>query len=112
MKTILLIDDCESYQFLLQEELSEEGYEVITASRVEDVLSESKGIKPDLLILELRQRDVKEETFEKIRELYPHIPLIGHSTLVQCPSEFQKWMNFYISKSSETDGIKELIRSL
>jgi CheY-like chemotaxis protein len=39
MKTILYIDNSESYRFLLQEELSEEGFEVVAASSMEEALS-------------------------------------------------------------------------
>jgi len=40
MKTILCVDDSESHRFLLREELSEEGFQVVTASCNEEVLSE------------------------------------------------------------------------
>ena len=112
MKIVLLTDASQNDRFLLQEELSEEGYEVIPANSIEEVLSKFKEIKPDLLMLEVKQKDVKEETLEKTKEHYPDIPLIGHSPYIQCPSEFQRWINFYLSKSSETDGIKELRRGL
>ncbi len=112
MKMILLIDDSESYRFLLKEELSEEGYEVIPAGSIEEVFSKFKRAKPDMLVLEVRQQDVKEETLEKLKERYPEIPWIGHSTLIQCPDEFKKWVNFYLSKSPNMDGIKELIRGI
>ena len=39
MITILSADGSESHGFLLREELSEEGYNVVTASHNEEVLS-------------------------------------------------------------------------
>lgn len=112
MKRILLIDASESHQFLLQEELSEEGYDMIAANSIEEALSKHEEINPNLIILELRQRDVKEENLRKLKDQYPDPPLIGYSTFTQCPDEFEKWISFYFPKSWETDGLKGLIRTL
>jgi DNA-binding NtrC family response regulator len=112
MKTILYVDNSESHRFLLREALSEEGYEVFTSESIEDALSQFTGVKPDLLILELRQMDAKKENFRKLKEQYPGIPLIGYSTFTQCPGEFKEWIDFYLTKSPETDEIKSLVRVL
>jgi len=112
MKTILYIDNSESYRFLLQEELSEEGFEVVTASNMEEALSKWTRINPDLVILELRQNRLSEEVFERLRNKYPKVLWIGYSTYFQCPEEFKKWVNFYLPKSLEIKEIKTLIQSL
>lgn len=112
MKTILYIDNSESYRFLLQEELSEEGFEVVTASSMEEALSKWTRTNPDLVILELRQNRLSEEVFERLRNKYPKVLWIGYSTYFQCPEEFKKWVNFYLPKSLEIKEIKTLIQSL
>lgn len=112
MKTILYIDNSESHRVLLQEVLSEEGYEVFTLESSEDTLSQFTGVRPDLLILELRQKDAKKENFQKLRKQYPETLLIGYSTFAQCPSEFTEWVDFYLTKSSEVSEIKGLIKTL
>lgn len=112
MKTILYIDNSESHRFLLQEALSEEGYELFASGSIEEALSQFTDVEPDLLILELRQEDAKEENFQKLKKQYPDIPWIGYSTFAQCPGEFSEWVDFYLTKSSETDGIKNLIKAL
>lgn len=112
MKKILFIDDSESFRFLLKEELSEEGYKVVTANSNEEVLSKYREFSPDLIILELRQKNVKEESFEQLKKQYPNIPWVGYSTLNQCPEEFKKWVHFYLQKSWETEGLKGLIRNV
>jgi DNA-binding NtrC family response regulator len=89
MKIVPLMDASENDRFLLQEEFSEEGTEVIPANSIEEVLSKFEKIQPDLLISEVRQKDVKEETLEKIKEHWPDIPLIGHSTSIQCQVNFR-----------------------
>jgi DNA-binding NtrC family response regulator len=112
MKTIFYIDNSESYRFLLQEELSEEGFEVVTASSMEEALSKWTRINPDLVIFELRQNRLREEVFERLRNKYPKVLWIGYSTYFQCPEEFKKWVNFYLPKSSKIEEIKTLIKSL
>jgi DNA-binding NtrC family response regulator len=112
MKTILCVDDSESHRFLLREELSEEGYKVVTASSNEEVLSECREFCPDVIILELRQRNVREKSFEELKKQYPTIPWVGYSTFPQCPEEFRKWVQFYLPKSSEINGLKGLIKCL
>jgi DNA-binding NtrC family response regulator len=112
MKTILFIDDTESHRFFLQEELSEEGYKVVTAKNNEEVLSKYREFYLDLIILELRQKDAREESFEELKRQYPNIPWIGYSTFMQCPDEFRKWINFYLPKYLDIDGLKEVLRQL
>jgi DNA-binding NtrC family response regulator len=112
MKTILYIDNSESYRFLLQEELSEEGFEVVTVSSMEEALSKWKEVNPGLVILELRQNRLSQDVFANLKSKYPEILWIGYSTYLQCPEEFKKWINFYLPKSSKTEGIKTLIQRL
>jgi len=112
MKTILCVDDSESFRFLLKEELSEEGYKVVTANSNEEVLSKYREFTPDLIILELRQKNVKEESFEQLKKQYPNIPWVGYSTFNQCPEEFKKWVRFYLQKSTKIEEIKMLIQNL
>jgi len=110
MKAILYIDHSESHRLLLQEELSQEGFHVVTASSMEEALSTWKEVNPGLVILELRQNRLSEDAFEKLRSKYPGILWIGYSTYLQCPEEFERWIHFYVSKSSKTEEIKTLIR--
>ena len=112
METILYIDNSESYRLLLQEELSQEGFRVVTASSIEEALSHWKEINPRLVILELRQNRLSEGVFEKLKNTYPDVLWIGYSTYSQCPEEFKKWVNFYLPKSSQIEEIKTLIESL
>jgi len=112
MKTILYIDESESYRFLLQEELSEEGYQVVTAETIEEALSKPGGMNPGLIILELRQKRFMEGAFDKLKDRYPGIPWIGYSTFSHCPDEFKKWVNGYLPKSSNIEVLEELIKNL
>lgn len=112
MKTILFIDESESYRFFLQEELSESGYEVLTANEIEEALSKYRDFNPNLIILELRQKNLKKESLQALKKQYSNIPWIGYSNFIQCPEEYKEWVNFYIQKSSEVNGLRNLIGSL
>lgn len=112
MKTVLIIDGSESHRFLLKEELSEEGFKVVMANNNDEVLSEYREFNLDLIIMELRQKDVSEESFKELKRVYPNIPWIGYSTFIHCPDEFKKLVHFYFPKSSEIAGLKRLIKCL
>ena len=112
MKTILYIDHSESWKFLLQEELEDEGYQIVTAGSIEEALSALNGVTPDLIILELRQKRFFRENLENLKKKYPDIPWIGFSTFYQCPSEYKKWVDHYLQKLPQTNEIKKLIKEL
>lgn len=112
MKTILYIDHSESYRLLLQEELSEEGYELATAVSIEDALARFKNLTPDLIILEFRQQRIKEKSLENLKKYYLNIPCIGYSTFTQCPSEYKRWVDYYLPKLPYMEDMKMLIKDL
>jgi CheY-like chemotaxis protein len=61
MGTILYIDESESFRFVLREQLSEEGYKVLTTCSSEEALSKFKRAKPSLIILEFGQKNGEKE---------------------------------------------------
>ena len=112
MKKILYIDHSESWKLLLQEELEDEGYQIVTAGSIEEALSALNGVTPDLIILELRQKRFIKDNFENLKKKYPCIPWIGFSTFFQCPNEYKKWIDHYLQKLPRTSEIKKLIKGL
>ena len=112
MKTILYIDHSESWKFLLQEELEDEGYQIMTAGSIEEALSALNGVTPDLIILELRQKRFFRENLENLKKKYPNIPWIGFSTFYQCPNEYKEWVDHYLQKLPRISEIKKLIKGL
>jgi DNA-binding response OmpR family regulator len=53
MKKILVVDDDKDLLYILAENLSEEGYAVITANKAETALKLSREESPDLVILDV-----------------------------------------------------------
>ena len=57
MAKILIVDDEEHIRYLYSEELSETGYEVITAESGYRLLERIEEEKPDLVVLDIKMID-------------------------------------------------------
>jgi DNA-binding response OmpR family regulator len=83
MKRILLVEDDEHIQFLIKEELVENGYEVIIASDGVEAMSmlQAEGaLSPDLIILDIRMPKMDGfETMGHILKSKIDSPIIIHS---------------------------------
>ncbi len=83
MKRILLVEDDEHIQFLIREELVENGYEVIIASDGVEAMSilQAEGApSPDLIILDIRMPKMDGfETMGHILKSKIDSPIIIHS---------------------------------
>ena len=54
MKNILVVDDDDAIRMLIEMELAEEGYQVLTASNAQDALKMVQTEDLDLVILDIR----------------------------------------------------------
>jgi DNA-binding response OmpR family regulator len=83
MKRILLVEDDEHIQFLIKEELVENGYEVIIASdgvEAMKMLQAEGAMSPDLIILDIRMPKMDGfETMGHILKSKIDSPIIIHS---------------------------------
>jgi DNA-binding response OmpR family regulator len=83
MKRILLVEDDEHIQFLIKEELVENGYEVIIASdgvEAMKMLQAEGALSPDLIILDIRMPKMDGfETMGHILKSKIDSPIIIHS---------------------------------
>lgn len=83
MKRILLVEDDEHLQFLIKEELVEEGYEVVVASDGVEAMSmllSDCSPRPDLIILDIRMPRMDGfETMGHILKSRVDSPVILHS---------------------------------
>ncbi len=83
MKRILLVEDDEHIQFLIREELVENGYEVTIASdgvEAMNMLQAEGALSPDLIILDIRMPKMDGfETMGHILKSKIDSPIIIHS---------------------------------
>ncbi|MBW2062039.1 MAG: response regulator [Deltaproteobacteria bacterium] len=76
-KKILIVDDEEHIRFLYSEELSDEGYEVVTTESGYKLLEKIEHEKPDLVVLDIKMIDYNGlDLLQEIRNKYYSLPVI------------------------------------
>jgi DNA-binding response OmpR family regulator len=114
MKTILVVDDDEAIRTLLQEELSDEGYQVIIAGNARDALKKVEEEALDLVILDIRMPGMDGlEALPRILGLKEGLPVILHSAYTQYQESFMSWAaDAYVVKSSDLTELKAKVKGL
>lgn len=112
MAKILIVDDEEHIRFLYSEELSDEGYEVITADSGLGLLERIANEKPDLIVLDIKMVDYNGlDLLQDIRNKYYDLPVI----LCTAYDTFKEDMksiaaDFYVIKSFDLTELKAKIK--
>ena len=117
MKRILLVEDDEHLQFLIKEELVENGYEVIIASDGVEAMSmlQAEGaLSPDLIILDIRMPKMDGfETMGHILKSKIDSPIIIHSAYSGYKNHpLTMAADAYVVKSHNFTQLKETISEL
>lgn len=77
MNTILIVDDEEWMQRFYEDELTEEGYEVITSGDGSKILELIEQKRPDIVILDIRLGEYNGlDLLQDIRNSYYDLPVI------------------------------------
>jgi len=112
MAKILIVDDEEHIRFLYSEELTEAGYEVITADSGLGLLEKIEKEKPDLIVLDIKMVDYNGlDLLQDIRNKYYDLPVI----LCTAYDTFKEDMksiaaDFYVIKSFDLSELKNKIK--
>ena len=111
MRKILLVDDEEYIRRLYAEELSDEGYEVVTVATGHDLLRKINLSQPSVVILDIRLVDYDGlELLQEIRSRYYDLPVIlctAYDTYKQDPKAFAA--DYYVIKSFDLSELKVMI---
>lgn len=111
MKRILIIDDDPSIQLLYEEELSEEGYDVIPSDGEKDVLQLIDAKRPDIILLDLILGSRSGLSLVRdIRNTFHAIPVIvttAYPTFKFDPKSVDA--DAYVTKNSDLTGLKQQI---
>ena len=76
-RRILAVDDDQKILKILQHTFQKEGFEVLTASSVEEALEKSRQLKPDLVVLDLMMPGMDGfETYQKLKTQREDLPVI------------------------------------
>ena len=111
MAKILIVDDEEHIRFLYSEELSEAGYEVITADTGYKLLQRIEDEKPDLVVLDIKMVDYNGlDLLQDIRNKFYNLPVV----LCTAYDTFKEDMksiaaDFYVIKSFDLSELKSKI---
>ncbi len=113
-KKILVVDDEKNIRLLLQEELNDEGYDVIQAESGEIALKKIKSEKPDVVTLDIKMPGEDGLTvLRRIRETEYDLPVIICSAYSVYKSDFSAVAaDHYVVKSSNFDELKDKIREI
>lgn len=108
MTKILLVDDEEYIRRFYAEELSEEGYEVVTVASGHNLLRKINLFQPDLVILDIKLMDYDGlELLQEIRCSHHDLPVIlctAYDTYKEDPRAFAA--DYYVIKSFDLTELK------
>jgi DNA-binding response OmpR family regulator len=114
MYKILLVEDEPHLLELYQEELQDEGYEVMTTMDGEEAVLLTKKNLPDLVVLDIKIKKLHGlEVLKKIKEFNKDLPVVLNSAYETFKSDFSSWIaDAYLIKSSNLAELKEKITEL
>lgn len=114
MKKVMVVDDEENIRFLYQEELRDDGYDVITADSGQSALDLLNSEKPDLITLDIKMPGMDGiETLRKIKEFDKNIPVVLCTAYGQYKQDFSSWASdAYVVKSADLKELKDTIKSI
>jgi DNA-binding NtrC family response regulator len=111
MKRVLIIDDDAAIRLLYEEELSEEGYDIISSDGERGLLQLIAAKRPDLILLDVKLRSRSGlSLLRDIRNAFHGIPVI----LTTAYPAFQidpksPGADAYVTKNSDLTGLKQQI---
>lgn len=111
MAKILVVDDEEHIRLLYSEELSEAGYEVITAADGYKLTERIDKEKPDLIILDIKMIDYNGlDLLQEIRNRFYDMPVILCTAYDTFKEDIKSIAaDFYVIKSFDLTELKNKI---
>ena len=114
--TILYVDDDPAMREVMSLILSEEGFDVVTASDGIEAIAELRGWTPDLIISDLHMPRMSGiEFLSVVRRRFPAIPAIAMSGAFDLTQSFAAGVMadaFYPKGQSHPDELMHIIRNL
>jgi DNA-binding NtrC family response regulator len=114
MAKLLIVEDDESQRLLYEEELQEEGYEVVLAKSGKEALKGLEESLFDLIILDIRMPEMDGiEALGKIANRYKETPVILHTAYPEYRNQFIALLaDAFILKSSDLSLLKKTVKEL
>lgn len=111
-KKILIVDDEEVIRMLYAEELTEDGYDVITLNSGYGLIETIGREKPDLVILDIKMAEHDGlDLLQDIRKQFYDIPVILCSAYSSFRGDLKSIAaDYYVVKSADLTGLKQKIK--
>ena len=112
MTRILHIDNDDAIRFLYEEELTEEGYEVIGTSNCEGILDNIAKFSPNIIIFEPKVPKTDGlDILQEIRNMYYNIPVIISTACSDLRYDPRSMVaDYFVIKSFDLRGLKLRIK--
>lgn len=111
MRRILVADSDPHIRLLCQDELREEGYEVVVASNGHEALGIMDMECPDLVVLEIMLPDMSGmETLRIIKGTCKKTPVIFYSTYSLPEAEMGLQCDGLVLKTHDLDSLKRVVQ--
>ena len=112
MTTVLLVEDEKNQRLLYEQELTEDGYDVVLAADGREALERVGEARPDIVVLDIAMPNMDGiETLGKLLSRDNTIPVILHTAYSSYKGNFMTWSaDAYVVKSSDLSDLKAKIR--
>ncbi len=112
MKTVLVVEDDPRQGLLYEQELNDEGYQVLRAANGREGLNTVKTQQPDCLVMDINMPIMDGlDALGKILAVRPALPIIINSAFSSYKDSFMSWAaDAYVVKSSDLSELKLRIK--
>jgi len=113
MAQILIVEDQPHQRLLYEQELADEGYDVVSASNGRDALALFQQHRPQLVVTDILLPGMNGiELMERMLEIDRNLPIIVHSAYSSPSHDFVTWFaRAYVMKSGDLSELKTQIRN-
>ncbi len=114
MTTILLVEDDKNQRLLYEQELRQEGYEILAAIDGKDALEKLEEQLPDIVVMDINMPRMDGiETMGRILNKNKKIPIIINTAYNNYKDNFMSWAaDAFIVKSSDLSELKDKIKGI
>ena len=112
MSRLLVVDDEANIRLLYAQELSDEGYEVVTAANALEAVEKLQGVPFDLVVLDIKLKNESGiELLQRIVKERHSLPVILCTAFSCYKDDFSAWLaDGYVVKSSDMQELKDEIK--
>jgi DNA-binding NtrC family response regulator len=112
MKKLLVVDDESSIRSLYSQDLSEEGYQVVTAASASEAAEKLTENNFDLVVLDIKLKNESGlDLLQKIVKERHDMPVILCTAFSCYKDDFSTWLaDGYVVKSSDTQELKDEVK--